>query len=577
MQTVMQKVKISPSSVFLVSGGAKGITAQCAIRLAQRQPCKFILLGRSAIVEAEPDWAKNCFDEFELKRRIMQDVSSKGEKPTPAKVQKVFNSLSSSREIKATLQAIGEAGGQAEYISVDVTDTLALQEKVADVVERVGAITGIIHGAGNLADKLIDKKTEQDFESVYAAKVKGLENLLNCVSISQLDYLVLFSSVTGFYGNSGQSDYAIANEILNKSAHLVKQHYPNCHVVAINWGPWDSGMVTPELKKAFTERNIEIIPVEAGTEMLFNELNVANHSTTQVVIGSPLVLPVTKLKPTLETYCIRRKLTLEANPFLHDHVIAGNPVLPATCAMAWIINVCEQLYPGYHFFSCTNFKILKGIVFDKNLASEYILELKEITKTDSGEIEFESKIWSKTQTDKVRYHYTAQLKLVREIPPAPNYDSVNLDSDRIITDFSQSFYDLNGRFKLFHGASFQGVKEVLNISREKITVQCTWPDIGERHQGQFQSQTFNPFLADIQSHAVWIWLRHFYQQICLPSQTPNFEIYANIPFGQPFYVSTEIKSKTDINVVADFITHDHQGKIYSRLLGGKATIFSWDY
>ena len=577
MQTVMQKVKISPSSVFLVSGGAKGITAQCAIRLAQRQPCKFILLGRSAIVETEPNWARDCFDEFELKRRIMQDISATGEKPIPAKVQKVFNSLSSSREIKATLQAIRQAGGQVEYISVDVTNALALKEKVAAVVERVGAITGIIHGAGNLADKLIDKKTEQDFESVYTAKVKGLENILNCVSIGQLDYLVLFSSVTGFYGNIGQSDYAIANEILNKSAHLVKRHYPNCHVVAINWGPWDSGMVTPELKKAFTERNIEIIPVEAGTEMLVNELNTANHATTQVVIGSPLVLPATGLKPVMQTYCIRRKLTLEANPFLHDHVIAGNPVLPATCAMSWMINVCEQLYPGYKFFSCTNFKILKGIVFDQALASEYILELKEIAKTDSSEIEFEAKIWSKTQTEKLRYHYTAQLKLVRQIPLAPNYHSLNLDIDRKITDSDQAFYESNGRFKLFHGASFQGVKNVLNITSEKITVQCNWPTLGERQQGQFQSQTFNPFLADIQSHAIWIWLQYFHQQICLPSQTPKFEIYADIPCGEPFYVSTEIKSKTDINVVADFITHNRQGQIYSRLLGGKATIFSWDY
>jgi hypothetical protein len=36
-------VQVSPSSVFVVSGGAKGITAQCTIKLAQQQRCKFIL------------------------------------------------------------------------------------------------------------------------------------------------------------------------------------------------------------------------------------------------------------------------------------------------------------------------------------------------------------------------------------------------------------------------------------------------------------------------------------------------------------------------------------------------------
>jgi hypothetical protein len=38
---------------------------------------------------------------------------------------------------------------------------------------------------------------------------------------------VLFSSIVGFFGNVGQSDYAIANEILNKSAHLIKRKYPS--------------------------------------------------------------------------------------------------------------------------------------------------------------------------------------------------------------------------------------------------------------------------------------------------------------------------------------------------------------
>ncbi|MFN9938536.1 MAG: KR domain-containing protein, partial [bacterium] len=126
------------------------------------------------------------------------------------------------------------------------------------------------------------------------AKVQGLENLLQCVPPSQLQYLVLFSSVVGFYGNVGQADYALANEILNKSAHIIKQNYPHCHVVAINWGPWESGMVSPELKTAFAERGIETIPLEIGAQMLVNELINTNSNTTQVVIGSPLVyIPTT--------------------------------------------------------------------------------------------------------------------------------------------------------------------------------------------------------------------------------------------------------------------------------------------
>ncbi|WP_041233456.1 type I polyketide synthase [Cylindrospermum stagnale] len=557
------------SQVFLVSGGGKGITAQCVIKLAQQYRSKFILLGRSS-TEPEPVWAEGWQTEAQLKQRIMEDYLAKGEKPTPVMVQKKFQAISSQREIQNTIQAIQQAGGQAEYVSVDVSDAIALQEKLADVVKRTGAVTGIIHGAGNLADKRIEKKSVQDFETVYAAKVKGLENLLHCVPPSQLQYLVLFSSVVGFYGNVGQSDYAIANEILNKSAHLIKLNHPDCHVVAINWGPWDSGMVSPELKKAFAERNIETIPIEVGTQMLVNELAHGNQEIVQLVIGSPLLYTPQVLANQFKTFRIQRRLTSFSNPFLQDHVIAGNAVLPATCALTWIANTCEQLYPGYTFFSCPNYKVLKGIVFDENLANEYSLDLQEITKTEGEEIEFEAKIWSKNSAEKTRYHFSAQVKLKRNLPSTPTYEQLNLNQDQnllAITSLYQS-----GAGTLFHGVTFQGVKSLLNASPGKLTMECLLPNPGEKQQGQFPAQTFNPYIADVQVHSLWIWTQHFYQQVCLPSEIKVFEQFAPIPFGETFYVSCEVKSKTESAVVADVIAHDQQGKIYNRMIGAKGTI-----
>ncbi|MDZ8104028.1 MAG: SDR family NAD(P)-dependent oxidoreductase [Nostoc sp. DedQUE12a] len=558
------------SQVFLVSGGAKGITAQCAIELAQRYQCKFILLGRSA-AGSEPVWAEGYLGEADLKKQIMEDFLARGEKPTPAMVQKKFNAISSSREIAATLQAIEQAGGQAEYLSVDVTDGLTLCEQVASVVERFGTVTGIIHGAGNLADKRIEKKSLQDFETVYAAKVKGLENLLRCVLPNQLNYLVLFSSVVGFYGNVGQSDYAIANEILNKSAHLFKLNYPHCHVVAINWGPWNSGMVSPELKQAFAERNIETIPIEIGTKMLANELANANQESVQVLIGSPLVYIPDKLPSELKSFRIHRHLTLAANPFLQDHVIAGSPVLPATCGLLWIANTCEQLYPGYKAFSCTNYKVLKGLIFDENLPTEYTLDLQEIAKNGISEIDFDAKIWSKTPEGKIRYHFSSQMKLKREIPEAPLHEFINLSQDGKITATASSLYQ-NGATTLFHGATFQGVKSVLNANLENITIECYLPEPKEQQQGQFPVQTFNPYIADVQIHAFWIWSQHFHQLACLPSEITIFEQFLPVPFDETFYVSCQIKSKTESSLVVDVIAHNQQGQIYTRMLGAKGTI-----
>lgn len=566
---------IRPTSVFLVSGGAKGITAKCTIKLAQHSPCKFILIGRSELLDKEPDWAKDCFDEPVLKKRIMEYLLSLGEKPIPVNVQKLYNKVTSSREIKQTLEAIQQVGGHAEYLSVDVTNGEELKQKLATVIERTGPINGIIHGAGNLADKLIEKKTEQDFEKVYTAKVKGLENILSCIKPSELEYLVLFSSVTGFYGNIGQTDYAIANEILNKSAHLIKQRYPECHVVAINWGGWDSGMMTPQLKKEFARRGIDILPVEVGTQMLVNELHHANRQTAQVVIGSPLVPPPTPLNPELQTYRIRRKLSLAANPFLLDHVIAGKPVLPATCAVSWIVDSCAELYPGYKFFSCTDFKVLKGITFNENQASEYILDIQETAKTDDQEIIFQAKIWRINPENKINYHFSIdQVQLVRELAVPPTHESLNLTEDNIITLTGNDFYktEKSSIVPLFHGASFQELRRVLNISPEKITTECVLNEITDKQQGQFPVRSVNPYAIDLSTHTLWIWLQHFHQEVCLPASIQKYEQFIQIPCNTPFYVSCEIKAKTASSIISNLIIHDSQGRVYSRMLGAKGTI-----
>lgn len=559
--------RINSSSVFLVSGGARGVTSECVITLAQQYQCKFILLGRSPIIKIEPEYVQNYFDEYGLKKSIMEYQLSQAEKPTPISVQKIFNQISASREIKNTLSRLRQAGGSAEYFNIDVTDYVSLQAKVT----HFSAITGIIHGAGNLADKLIEKKTEQDFEIVYAAKVQGLENLLSCVNIAQLQHIVLFSSTSAFYGNIGQTDYAMANEILNKSAHLIQQKYPSCHIVAINWGPWESGMVTPGLKKAFTERNIGIIPVEVGTQMLVKELN-SSKATPQVLVTSPVFPPVTEFNLELKTYRIRRQLILDENPFLQDHIIAGKPVLPATCAMSWIINTCENIYSGYRLFSCKNFKVLKGIIFDETFVDEYILDIQEKAKDNNiQEVEVFARI-SSEKSQKVRYHFSGEFKFLREIPSAPFYTLPEEQKDTIPPWKDNNFYQ-NWVGMLFHGVSFQGMNKFITFSQEKFTAECFWQKIEAKQQGQFPVQWFNPYALDVSTHPLGIWLQHFYQKSALPASFERYEQFAPIPCNEDFYVTTEIKSESDFSTVADFVIFNSQGKVSARLF--EVTFIRW--
>lgn len=555
---------VRPDSVVLVSGGARGITAQCVIKLAEARGCKFILLGRSSEVMPAVGFEVNGCDDAELKRRIAAELAAKGEKPAPARIQKVFSSIRSSQEIHETLSAVERAGGKAEYLQVDVTDGPALLEKIQGPVQRLGPVSGIIHGAGTLVDKLIEKKSERDFETVVSPKVTGLENMLSAVDVRRLDFLVLFSSIVGFFGNVGQSDYAIANEILNKSAYLLKHKYPDCHVISINWGPWDAGMVTPELKKMFEERHVEVIPTEVGARMLVDALT-GGSEAVQVVVGGFPAQPAGKIDPQLNTYQIKRRLKLDENPFLFDHMIGEHPVLPATCAAAWVAYSCEQLYPGYRFFSLENYRVLKGIVFDDNLPDEHVLDLKEVYKSEE-KIVFDAVISSKNKKGRIQYHYSLRVSLLSKFPDAPVMPIENHVGEEI----SGAMLYQNGT--LFHGPSFQGVKRVMHISRGKLVMECVLPQIADRIQGQFPVYTSNPFIYDAIVQCVLIWAQYFYDSPCLPSSLRKLEQYKPIPFGVPCTVSMDVESQNETSVVGNISVLDQQGQTYVRIEGLEGTI-----
>lgn len=576
---------LTPAGVWLVSGGAKGVTSQCVIRLARQYRATFILLGRSILSGAEPEWARGVTDEAELKRRIMAALTAQGEKPTPVKIQKGFSALQSSRTIEETLNAIREAGGQALYCDADVTDRAGLAAHLETLTRQTGAITAVMHGAGNLADKLIEQKTERDFETVYAAKVDGLANLLACVPPGQLDTLVLFSSAAGFYGNPGQSDYALANEILNKTAHLIQRTHPQCHVISLNWGPWDGGMVTPALRALFAERNIDIIPVDSGAQMLVDELEQRNSAAVQVLIGSAMNPPADGFDPLspLVTRRVQRTLSLAANPFLKDHMIGGQAVLPTVCALAWMGNTAEQLYPGYTFFRAENYRVLKGIVFDETLAPAYTVEVKEVDKTVKGRMQVEVMIASQTPVSpgsskvpnvlvgtgegKPRYHYSVRLHLCDQIPVPPRYTQADLSA----TD-ARPGISLYTDGTLFHGPSFQGVSRILNYSPERLTLECEMPEVSEAAQGQFPIQSFNPFLADVQFQSMVIWARLFYGAGSLPLRALSGEHYRVPAPGEKFYVSLAVRSHSESSLVADIIAHDAAGEVYTRVDGAEVTI-----
>jgi len=289
--SIQNAVAITEKSTLLVTGGARGVTASCAIALAKQFRCRLVLFGRTRIDAAEEAWSLGISDHAELKRRLVQHMRDRNLEATPKSVEAQFTALIHQREAQATLAAIRDVGAAVQYKAVDISNA----QDISDVLKDISPIDGLIHGAGVIADSRIERKTAAEFDRVFAPKVDGLENLLHYLDLNRLRHVVLFSSTAAVSGNAGQSDYAMANEVLNKRAFELKRQMPDCRVVSICWGPWDGGMVTAELARRFEARGIRTISKDMGAAFMIDRLLQGSDAPVQVVLGD--LLPATSDPP----------------------------------------------------------------------------------------------------------------------------------------------------------------------------------------------------------------------------------------------------------------------------------------
>ncbi len=550
---------LNRDSVLLVTGGARGVTAECVRQLAAQFKCTFILLGRSALPETEPDWAQGIPDAGELKRKAMEHLQARGEKPLPKTVQQMAGAVLALREIRENLDYIRAQGAKVVYEAVDVNNAAALKSALDRLSPQTGKVTGIIHGAGVLADKKIEHKTAADFDAVFDVKINGLLAVTQAVDIHAIRHVVLFSSVAGFYGNTGQTDYAMANEALNRIAHLFHKNHPDVHVVSINWGAWDAGMVSPELKKVFEAHGVSLVPSQEGPAAMADQISIERMQDTQVILGGTLPMARAETNGPLNTYRIHRRLTESANPFLAHHVIQGHAVLPIIHASTWMVQSAAALYPGFFLYKAEKIKLFKGIVFDGQQQENYVLTVKELEK-DDAHIKAQVNISSDAGGKLPVQHYQTIVTLSARAPGQPEepltaikgLQAVSPDASYVYTDGT-----------LFHGTDFQGVRRIISLDESGVLLLCEHPGIPAQRQGQFPVKQVNAFLTDVMYQGLLIWVRRFKGCACLPLRTEWADVYAPLPFGRPFYVSLKVVEADDFALEADITAFDAEtGKVF---------------
>lgn len=276
------RLPIDRDSVVLITGGARGVTARVAIGLAEASGCRLVLVGRSELPGAEPAETVGL-GVAELRARLIEEARASGGKVSPASIEANVRGVLRDREILGNLEAIGRRSAGVEYHACDVRDDESFGELIADLYGRLGRIDGVIHGAGLIEDKLIRDKSAESYQRVMATKVRSANTLASRLDPQTLRFLVFFASVSGRFGNVGQSDYSAANEYLSKLASRLDRTW-NGRVLSVGWGPWDGGMITDELRRLYQSQGVNPMPADAGVAALLDELRLPDGAP-EILLG----------------------------------------------------------------------------------------------------------------------------------------------------------------------------------------------------------------------------------------------------------------------------------------------------
>ena len=543
----------SIDGLVVVSGGGRGVTADCAIAVAAAGAPALVLLGRSPEPAPEPAWLAAVDDDGVQAALLAHGFDGR---PSPKELRSRVRQVLGAREIRATLRSIEAAGAQALYASVDVRDGEQVAKAIARAERSTKAkVAGVLHGAGVLRDKLIADKTTEDAALVLDTKIAGLRALLGAVSSRELTFLGLFGSVTGRFGRRGQADYAAANRVLDALARREATRRPETRVVCWSWGPWDGGMVTPELKRAFESEGVSLIDRAGGAEVCVSELLGSTDRPVQIVVGDGLDSGGGEADPTP----LQRPILVDPArwPALGDHTLDGSSVLPLALSMELMAReVCRE-HPGLHLQALEDVRVLKGVVLDQPVA------LFPWLGPATGGPEGRSVAVELRDADgRARVRGLARLGAELEEPPPP----VELPTRG--APWPGGIEDVYGE-ALFHGPAFQCLQSVDAVWDGGILATATATPPRWLGDGRVV-WCVDPLVVDGIFQALILWCRVHAGAPSLPSRVARWRSWGPLGDG-PVRLLATVRRRRGANVLSDIDVLDAEGRLLARMDGYTCT------
>ncbi len=576
-----QPTPLRAGEVVVMSGGARGITAEVALGLAKSYQPRLILLGRTPEPTAEAAWLAPLETDAAIRRAIRDHT---GQPCTPQTLNEQLRQIRSQREIRRNLERISAAGSEVSYHAIDARNCDLMKDMLAEVFRRSGPIRGLIHGAGVLADRRIEDLTDAQFAHVFDTKVEGLISLFQSVDAAQLRFLVLFSSSTARFGRVGQAAYAAANEWLNKWAQRVARRLPACRVVAFNWGPWNGGMVTESLKTVFEREGLGLIAPADGARLVVDVLQTVNDRSVEIVVlakpENSASADAVAATPNIETGgdtaasaprshgsngkmepVFERRIDLGSLPVIRSHVIDGHAVLPMALILEWLAEGALHRHPGMVAQSVENLRLLKGVVLRDHRASAVsirvgkghrrgetlIVPVEMRGSLDSGREVIHARC-DVTVSDR---HSPNGERLIHEV----NLSPLTVDRDEIY------------RRVLFHGPAMQAIQQIEGRHEQTIAawVSTSPPPASWMERPFRQSWITDPLAIDAAFQLVVLWTRERLGASSLPTAVGAYRQFQRAFPTESIRVIAAVREHSDHRALADIEFLDKHANLVARI------------
>ncbi|MFQ5655134.1 MAG: SDR family NAD(P)-dependent oxidoreductase, partial [Planctomycetota bacterium] len=463
---------------LLVTGGGKGIAAECALALGRLSGARLLLAGRSR----------------------------PGEDPALA----------------AQLARLEAHGIAHNYISTDVTSLAGLRASLERAEGEHGPITGVLHGAGVNEPALLRDLDRDAFRRALAPKVGGLENLLRCLDGGRLRLLVTFGSVIARTGLRGEAHYALANSRQTRITEIFQEAHPDCRCLAVEWSVWSGTGMGERLQtlEGLLAQGITAIRVDEGCAILEDLLTRRRLPVAVVVagrLGEPPTLPREAAELPLLRFLERPRVfhpgielvaeaevSLDSDPYLRDHVFRGEPLLPAVMGLEAMAQAAMAVTGSKEAPRLEGVEIARPVTVGET--APRTIRLAALAREDESAVDV---VLRSDETGFQTDHYRARARWDGEATPSAESPLLEAPAAGVPPVPLEPREDLYGDL-LFHTGLFQRLRGYRELSARRCVAEVT-PCGGARWFHRYLPETLvlgDPGLRDGAIHSI---------QACVPN------------------------------------------------------------